>query len=318
VSQIISASRRTDLPALHARWLMARLRAGHVDAVNPMNAHQIQRVSLTPADLDALVLWTRHPRPLRPYFGEIADRCGPPLWLVSITGYPRALEPRTPAVAPVVDELQALASRFGAATLHWRYDPIVLSSLTPASFHEERFATLAASLEGAVEACHISFVDRDYRKTARRFAALARSGVRLDDPDLATRRALAARLAASGEANGIRVTSCCEHDLDPAIDGASGDLFSPTIATAVRAGACIDLAWVRRATGRQTIAASPRPTRSHCRCCASKDIGAYDTCSMGCVYCYATRSDAAGRAGRRAVDAEAEALGPRSRSHTRL
>lgn len=309
MSQIISASRRTDLPALHPRWLINRLRAGFAMVKNPMNTRKVARVSLLPEEVGALVLWTRFPRPLLPWLDEIEGRVGAPLWLVTLNGYPRALEARTPAPVRVIEDLHVLAARSGSDKLHWRYDPIVLSSITPVSFHEETFGQLARALSGVVEACHISFVDRHYRKTARRFAALEGGGVRLHDPDQAARRDLAARLWQLGRASNIEVLSCCEPDLSPR-PGTTAELFDPAPAPGPRASGCVDLQWVRRVTGVAQLQASARPTRPHCLCCASKDIGAYDTCSMGCVYCYATRSDQAGRAGRRAANPDSVALGP--------
>lgn len=293
MAQIISCSRRTDIPALHGRWLIERLRAGCCDIVNPFNPSQVERVSLQRADVDAIVFWTRWPRPLRPHLDEITDRCGTPLWLVSITGYPRALDPRTPPWPRAVGELQALAADCGPRPIHWRYDPIVVSSLTPIGFHEENFGRIAQALVGATGVCHISFVDVDYRKTRRRLAGLAGQGVPVEDIDLEQQRALGRRLATIGASSGIDVVTCCE----------SG-LFN-------RPAGCIDLGWVRAVSGDKNIAAPLRPTRPGCLCAASKDIGAYDTCSLGCVYCYATRSDQAGRDGRRRVDAGATALAPR-------
>ena len=33
-----------------------------------------------------------------------------------------------------------------------------------------------------------------------------------------------------------------------------------------------------------------KPTREQCGCVASRDIGMYDSCPHGCVYCYANQS----------------------------
>lgn len=293
--QIISASRRTDIPALHSAWLMERIRAGHVDVANPMNARQNERVSLLASDVDALVLWTRHPRPLRPHLDELSARFGPPLWLVTLTAYPRLLERRRPRVARVVEEMHHLARRFGPDTVHWRYDPILLSSLTPESFHLENFDRLCGVLEGSTPVCHVSFIDRHYRKTRRRLGQL--EGLTLQDPDLGARRRLAGRLAELAAGHGISVVSCCEPDLE----ASQTEFFATRERASVRPSACIDPDWIRRVTGRADLSAARRPTRGGCLCCAAKDIGAYDTCSLGCVYCYATRSDGAGRRGRLAL-----------------
>ena len=61
---IISASRRTDIPALYADWFFNRLQAGHVLVRNPMNPHQISRISLLREDVDGIVFWTKNPVPL--------------------------------------------------------------------------------------------------------------------------------------------------------------------------------------------------------------------------------------------------------------
>lgn len=60
---IISASRRTDIPAFYARWFMQRIAEGFVVVRNPRNALQFRRVELTPDRVEALVFWTRNPAP---------------------------------------------------------------------------------------------------------------------------------------------------------------------------------------------------------------------------------------------------------------
>jgi hypothetical protein len=65
-SKIISASRRTDIPALYAEWFINRIKAGYCLVPNPYNRKQVSRVSLAPNDVAAIVFWTRNPRPLFP------------------------------------------------------------------------------------------------------------------------------------------------------------------------------------------------------------------------------------------------------------
>ena len=44
---IISASRRTDIPAFYAEWMVRRLREGYCTVPNPFNRNQVSRISLT-------------------------------------------------------------------------------------------------------------------------------------------------------------------------------------------------------------------------------------------------------------------------------
>lgn len=45
---LISASRRTDIPACFPKWFLRRIEEGYVLVRNPMNPHQVSRVSLAP------------------------------------------------------------------------------------------------------------------------------------------------------------------------------------------------------------------------------------------------------------------------------
>ena len=58
---IVSASRRTDIPAHYSEWLVNRLRAGYVLVRNPMNHAQVSKVTLSPDIVDCIVFWTKDP-----------------------------------------------------------------------------------------------------------------------------------------------------------------------------------------------------------------------------------------------------------------
>ena len=61
---IISVSRRTDIPAFYSEWFMKRLQDGYLMVRNPMNYHQISKISLSPELADYLVFWTKNPLPM--------------------------------------------------------------------------------------------------------------------------------------------------------------------------------------------------------------------------------------------------------------
>ena len=57
-SEIISCSRRTDIPAFLMDWVIDKMKLGYVDVVNPFNRKQISRVSLNPEDVRCWVWWS--------------------------------------------------------------------------------------------------------------------------------------------------------------------------------------------------------------------------------------------------------------------
>jgi hypothetical protein len=259
---IVSASYRTDIPAFYPGWFLARLRAGFCRVRNPYGGGESE-VSLRPGDVDGFVLWTRNLRPLMPHLDELR-RVAPFVVQFTATGYPRSLETSVIAPDEAVAQLREIARRFGPRAAVWRYDPLVV---TPGLTHETTFAALARALAGTVDEVVLSFV-HPYRKTARN---LARAGIAWRDPLDGEKRDLLARLAAIASDHGIASTLCTQPTLlGPGLGEAS----------------CIDAARLSD-IGQRPVAAKEAGNRPGCRCALSRDIGAYDTCPHGCVYCYA-------------------------------
>ena len=61
---IISASRRTDIPALYSKWFLNRLEEGFVMIPNPRIPKRLGRVELSPDNVDCIVFWTKNPIPM--------------------------------------------------------------------------------------------------------------------------------------------------------------------------------------------------------------------------------------------------------------
>ncbi|MFB3827758.1 MAG: DUF1848 domain-containing protein [Bryobacteraceae bacterium] len=281
---IVSASRRTDIPAFYAPWFLNRLRAGFCEVFNPFGGG-LRRVSLLPGECAGFVFWTRHAAPLAPALVPI-ERAGFRFYFqYTITGYGPPLETRNPETQVAVRTFRMLADRISPGRVHWRYDPLVLSSATPAEYHLRRFERLARELEGATRRCYFSFVDY-YGKTRRNLARIA--GAAFTDPAAEQRVELVAKLDALAAAHGITLYSCCEPEL-------AGGRVQPA--------RCVDSELLGLGSGFRA-----RPTREGCGCVESVDIGAYDTCRFGCAYCYATSSREAAARRAAAHDSETPAL----------
>lgn len=291
---IISASRRTDIPAFYSRWLANRLRAGFCVVPNPFDARQSTRVSLLPEDVDVIVFWTRNPRPLFHYLDELDGRGYRYYFQYTLMDNPPLLDEHNPPAAAALDTFRRLADRLGPGRLVWRYDPIVLSSLTPPDFHRRTYEKLAAGLRGYTGRSVISLLDV-YGKIRKRLVGLSAQGVQLiplqsgADPLAVVPSGLPEGAAMPGwlatllrdlaqiaQTNDMEIVSCAEElDLQP---------------FGIRPGKCIDDDLIDRVFGVEVSHTKDPGQRKACGCVQSKDIGMYNSCLLGCRYCYATSS----------------------------
>lgn len=274
---IISASRRTDIPAFYSKWFMDRIRAGYCHVPNPYNSKQVAEVSLLPEDVEAIVFWSKDPSPMLSFLPEL-DRWGYRYYfLYTLNDYPTELEPKVPPTQKRIDTFRRLVEHVGERRVIWRYDPIILSNRTDCIFHERKFQELLSELKHYTRRVIISVADF-YRKTDRRLAALADRGFEfvkepLQHPEFVE---LFSTMKSLADQAGIALVSCCE-------DLAVAD---------IPAGACIDAELIASLWGLPQPK-KDRNQRPQCGCAVSKDVGMNDTCLHGCPYCYATRSQKA-------------------------
>ena len=296
---IISASRRTDVPAFYSDWFMKRIEAGHCDVPNPFNSKQVTKVSLKPEEVDVIVFWTRNASPLLRRLKELDRQGYRYTFLYTLMDNPRAIDPRCPSLEEGLATFKALSDRIGPERVMWRYDPIVFSNVTTPEFHRNAYETISKRLRGYTNRSIISVVNV-YKKVSQRLKNLSERGIEVMECSEKTFGDLMGFMASAARESGMALSSCAqERDLR---------------AYGVFPGKCIDDGLIGEVFGLEVSHAKDPSQRRACGCVKSKDIGMYDTCLYGCAYCYATTSFDRAKENYRKHDPEATSLIPQSSS----
>ena len=269
---IISASRRTDIPALYSKWFIRRMKEGYCLVKNPFFPAQIKRVSLLPQDITAIVFWTRYSKSMQPFLPEL-DRHGIAYYfLYTITGYGKQLEPFCPSIAKQIKDIQRLADMLGKNRVIWRYDPIILSKNFSISFHQQNFARLVSELKNSCKKIIISMVDY-YTKSLRNLQTVNDNF--MQNPPIPVIANLLEYFYITSLTAGLEMQTCAE----------TRELFP-----AIPPGKCIDDALISNIINKEYKGKKHSGQRPACRCVQSIDIGAYNGCIHGCKYCYAVQN----------------------------
>jgi len=261
---IISASRRTDIPAFYSDWFVSRLNAGYCLVKNPFNPTQIRRVSLLPKDIDGIVLWTKNAAPLLPKISALDSFQH--YFQYTITPYHCDIEGGLADKKEfVIPAFLKLASMIGARRMIWRYDPIIITPRYSYNYHISAFTRLCELLAGNTEKCVISFAVA-YKSVAK---SLARIGhIEQSNKDKIRLTEALLRIA---KGHGITLYACCELP----------ELYQ----LGVQPVSCVDASLFGVSTPHD------KNQRDGCNCVVSIDIGAYNSCVNGCRYCYANHND---------------------------
>jgi hypothetical protein len=285
---IISASRRTDIPAFYADWFVHRLQAGMVYVRQPYS-QKMARISLAPQDVNAIVFWSKNYAPLLKKLEAIEHTTKNLLFHFTITAN-RELELNAPGYQDAIGDYRYLVARYTPEQLFWRYDPVCITDKLSFEAHEERFSQCAELLQGFAKRCIISFV-HPYKKVLSNM--LKYTDHHLVELSIDQKKEYAERLAQRAASYGITLYACCNDYL---------------LSDHIQKAACIDGQYLS-SLFRTPLDTRPALLRKECACTKSTDIGAYDTCAHGCVYCYANSNKERANAAPQRQDPAWNALG---------
>lgn len=265
---IISASRRTDIPALYPEWFVNRLLAGEVLVPSPYNRKKVSRIRLTPQTVDCFVFWTKNPEPMLPYLKMIDMLEYSYYFQMTITDYERDMEPNLTSTEESIATFMLLSERLGKQRVDFRFDPILITEKYSVQYHLEKFDMMCEWLHKYTTRCIFSFVD-EYKGSPFQ---------QLEDEE---KWKIAEGLSRIAQKYELPLCSCAEKiNLEP---------------LGIGHAACIDREKAEKVAGYKLDLKKDKGQRKECRCCESIDIGMYDTCVHGCRYCYATASLASSR-----------------------
>ncbi|NMM61669.1 DUF1848 domain-containing protein [Clostridium sp. P21] len=265
---ILSASRRTDIPAFYSEWFFNRIREGFVLVRNPFNTKQISKISLSPEVVDCIVFWTKNPKRMIKKLEEVKKYNY--YFQFTLNSYDKTLEKNVPEKKYLINTFIKLSQKIGKDKVIWRYDPIILTDKFTKEYHYRWFEYLVKRLSPYTNKCVISFLDL-YKKTERNLKSINILPLNKDDMfDFARKFSKIA-----SEYNLIIETCSEEVELSK---------FN------INHGRCIDDKLVSDIIDEKLFIDKDSTQREVCGCVKSIDIGAYNTCNHNCLYCYANFS----------------------------
>jgi len=234
-----------------------------------------------PEDVDGIVLWTKNAAPLLPKLSALDSYSY--YFQYTITPYHSDIESGlADKKTTVIPAFLELAKQIGSKRMIWRYDPIVITPRYSYNYHVTAFTKLCELLAGSAEKCVISFAIA-YKSVAKNFAGIGHAELSAEN-----KTRLAQALLVIAKEHGITLCACCE--------------LPGLYELGVQSISCVDASLFG------VSALRDKNQREGCNCAVSVDIGAYNSCGNGCVYCYANHSAASVAANMRCHDPAGEFL----------
>jgi len=279
---IISASRRTDIPAFYMEWFMEQMNSGVFEIQNPYNG-RMSCISAAPDNLHCIVFWSKDFGPfIRGNYGDLLSQKGYHLFFnFTINSTDMILEPHVPSLSERLEQLAWLSGRYDKRSIHWRFDPICFYQFHGQGRHHNLhdFLQIAdAACDCGIQTCITSFMDH-YPKIHKRVRSI--NGFSFLDPPNDQKLDILIKMEAILQSRSIRLLTCCEPELMDQLPQHSK----------IGKSSCISGLLLVEMLGEKLTIRKDRGQRIQkgCGCQTSVDIGCYNRhpCYHNCLYCYA-------------------------------
>lgn len=287
---IVSASRRTDIPAFYSDWFMNVLKNGYVKWRNPFNG-KTSYVSFKNTRL--IVFWSKNPQPLFKYLKEIEKREINYYFQFTLNDYEEEnLEPHLPPLKSRIETFKTLSDLIGKEKVIWRFDPLILTDKIDIKKLLDKIYNVGDKINRYTEKLVISFIDVEkYDKVKRNMKKHNIFYKKFETQDI---EKIAGEIAQMNNNWKLQIATCAESfDLTKygighnkcIDDGIIIKLFRNDMPLMNFLGFKIHGLLFER----KKVNLKDKGQRKECGCIVSKDIGQYNTCNHLCVYCYANR-----------------------------
>lgn len=236
---------------------------------NPYNPLLISRVSLDPAAVDCIVFWTKNPAPMLDLLDELKDYNY--YFQYTLNPYGPEMENNLPSIEKRIGTFKRLADKIGRERVVWRYDPLFTNEKYTVDFHRESFNRIAGELKDHTERCMLGFIDH-YPHIRREMAEHTIKPLLPHEIE-----SMAVSFKSSADRYAMMLDTCT----------VKVDLRR----LGIPSGLCVDKALIERIAGYPITAKKDRNQRKVCNCVESIDIGTYESCLNGCLYCYAIKGN---------------------------
>jgi hypothetical protein len=279
---VISASRRTDIPAFYMDWFMKKINSGFFELSNPYNGRRTV-IPATPDHVHTIVFWSKNfGRFISEDYGTRLIQMGYHLFFnFTINSESALLEPNIPPLELRLRQAAMLCQTHGPAAVQWRFDPICVYAFADGSIQNnlDDFPSIAGHLSTlGITRCITSFMD-DYLKIRKRCSHLP--GFAFIDPSMDEKIQILTRMQSVIASKAMQLYTCCEQEVMDSLPPDSGISSSSCIPNRLFAELFGGALSFKKDQGQRI--------RQGCGCLESKDIGLYNRqpCYHNCLFCYA-------------------------------
>jgi len=285
---VISASRRTDIPAFYMEWFMSGLKKGFFSIHHPFHNKKII-IPVTPEKVHTIIFWSKNYGPfIHGQYAQKIQSMGYNIYLhFTINSPSEILEPGVPLLEDRLYQLKTLGKFISPEMINWRFDPICKYQLITHNGEVKSFENLnsleliAQSVsEIGINRCVTSFMS-NYKKIQSRIKKIPNFRFVSFTQEEKVNTIL--KIEKILQKYKINLFLCCEKNL----------LSSLPKSSLIKANECIPNNLLMKHYGGHLSLRKDYGQRikKGCKCNASRDVGDYlcHPCLHECLYCYSNK-----------------------------